>query len=1004
MTDRSAPGRPAGRPRGAAGLTLLVLLLLVVGSSQGTALGTHPSDGAGGAALGPAASDWTTLSGSANRSGYSSVDGPSQDDLLAQITPLGPNSPSLRSSVVTNGSELYFADALGELFAYNRSDTNHSLWNGSVGSAPVTPDLYGGTVYDAGSDGRLVAFNASRGTVEWHQSLGGPAVGGISVVPSVRGLIVLAGSKDGFVLGIGPANGTVVANFSAGGPLAGAPAVEGTTLVLVSTAGTITGYDMGTTSSVPIWTVSDGATVSSGVAISNGLAVVGDDAGNVTAVHLGNGSLAWRFSIRTVLSGDSLHATPAIGDGRVFLATQLGALIALDVSNGTLDWNRTVSYTGYLALASPVVAPNGVYFSDASQTMVDLNPRTGAVIWSFSLSFSPAYGTPTLDRGDLLEGIDLGYLLILGPAGGPQQYPVQGTVELSNGTPIEGAQVVADGVPVTTGPSGTFNLSLSNGTYELTATAPGYYETFENITVSGPLGPLTVVLTPIPRVWVRGTIIDGASGQGLRGISATFYGSGIVAVTTSGANGSYSVRVPVGIDSVDIGTGGGYAGLIELVEVPLAGLTNLTLVLPPTFPVPSDVRTDAVVFSLAAISAALAAAAAYGVTRRREELGQPTGLLGPFGRYILMRALILPVQAIGILTVLYVFGTLLPAVARNTNPCSLAPSQLCQAPTLWHWSNPVQASAAFLGGLLQFLWDLFTGNWGLASFGQLQQPVVTFLAWWGPDSIQLALFALPISAAIAWVVGLYGGAKRDGAADVGARVLSAVGLLVPSFLLVLLFLGTFYNGFDQAFGDTPYGILPTTSWWAAHGGYPDWIGLGANTLPTGLPLVDGALHGDWAFEGVVLGKTLWQAAAIAVVYTAIFLRYARSVVADAFQEPHLTAARARGVDEHTILWRHTGRRVLPLMLLVFGATLPAYVGTQAVVEALANDTGLGTLLLGELTHVGMTGFGVSQTANLRVGNLYQVMVFLLVVIVLIGNLFADVVARYLDPRLLRRAP
>ncbi len=347
---------------------------------------------------------------------------------------------------------------------------------------------------------------------------------------------------------------------------------------------------------------------------------------------------------------------------------------------------------------------------------------------------------------------------------------------------------------------------------------------------------------------------------------------------------------------------------------------------------------------------------------------------------------------------------MLPAVYRNTNPCLLDPTQLCAGGAAWSWGVPWQAAEGFLGGFGLFIWNLFTGNWGYASFGQLKQPATTFLAWWGPDSIQLALFALPISAGLAWVIGMYGGAKRDGAADVGARVLSAVGLLVPSFLLVLLFLGTFYDPFFRAFGDSPYGTLPNTAWWSAHGGYPDWIGLGTNTLPTGLPLIDGALHGDWPFEEVVLMKTLWQAAAIAVVYTAIFLRYARSVVADAFQEPHLTAARARGVDDSTLLWKHTGRRVLPLMLLVFGATLPAYIGTQAVVEALANDTGLGTLLLGELTHVGSTGFGLSQTTNLQSGNLYQVTIFLLVLLVLVGNVIADAVARYLDPRLLRRSP
>jgi ABC-type dipeptide/oligopeptide/nickel transport system permease component len=108
------------------------------------------------------------------------------------------------------------------------------------------------------------------------------------------------------------------------------------------------------------------------------------------------------------------------------------------------------------------------------------------------------------------------------------------------------------------------------------------------------------------------------------------------------------------------------------------------------------------------------------------------------------------------------------------------------------------------------------------------------------------------------------------------------------------------------------------------------------------------------------------------------------------------------VPESTILWRHTGRRIVPLLLLVFGLTLPIYLGTQAVVEALASDAGVGTLLIAEMTHVSQTGFGFhSAYPGQILGNLYQVTIMLLVVIVLLGNLSADILARYLDPRLLR---
>ncbi|MCI4360825.1 MAG: ABC transporter permease subunit, partial [Thermoplasmata archaeon] len=170
------------------------------------------------------------------------------------------------------------------------------------------------------------------------------------------------------------------------------------------------------------------------------------------------------------------------------------------------------------------------------------------------------------------------------------------------------------------------------------------------------------------------------------------------------------------------------------------------------------------------------------------------------------------------------------------------------------------------------------------------------------------------------------------------------------------------------------------------------------------PLVDGAIHGDWVLFDIVLVKTLWQAAAIAVVYVSIYLRFVRHAVTEAFREPNIVAARARGIPESTILWRHTGRRVLPMLVLVFGLTLPLYIGTQALVEAIAQDNGIGTLLIDQMSHTLQSGFGFRAVSPGQTPeSFYQVTIFLLVLVVLSGELVADILARYLDPRLLRSA-
>jgi ABC-type dipeptide/oligopeptide/nickel transport system permease component len=90
---------------------------------------------------------------------------------------------------------------------------------------------------------------------------------------------------------------------------------------------------------------------------------------------------------------------------------------------------------------------------------------------------------------------------------------------------------------------------------------------------------------------------------------------------------------------------------------------------------------------------------------------------------------------------------------------------------------------------------------------------------------------------------------------------------------------------------------------------------------------------------------------------------------------------------------------LPVYVLIFGITLPLYIGTQALTETLFDDPGVGRVLIAEFTQFRSTGFGISVAQSGTSGNLYQVTIFLLLLLVLTSSLLADILAHYLDPRL-----
>jgi ABC-type dipeptide/oligopeptide/nickel transport system permease component len=357
----------------------------------------------------------------------------------------------------------------------------------------------------------------------------------------------------------------------------------------------------------------------------------------------------------------------------------------------------------------------------------------------------------------------------------------------------------------------------------------------------------------------------------------------------------------------------------------------------------------------------------------------------PFVRFLSQRLALLPVQLLFVLVILFVFGSVLPAVWEHESACALAGGS-CTCP----WSNVVCSTGPFFSALGTFVDHIITGKWGKTSYFGIIEPTAQYFRWWLPNSIELAVVALGIAGVTAYFVGIRAGWRPGGALDGGARSLAAVGLLLPAFFLIFFLLISSWTPYLQYLGDTPYGTLPGALWLDAHGGIPKWIGIAGTTSPTGFPIIDAFWHGDVPFALNVLARTLLQGAIIAIAYLAIFFRYARHAVGEALREPYVLAARARGVPDRTVLWHHASRRVIPIYALVFAGTLPAYIVTQAIAEAVYNYNGIGTLV--------MYNFSVGGA---NVAGFDQVAIFLLAAVILGGTLFADILSRALDPRFRR---
>jgi peptide/nickel transport system permease protein len=184
-------------------------------------------------------------------------------------------------------------------------------------------------------------------------------------------------------------------------------------------------------------------------------------------------------------------------------------------------------------------------------------------------------------------------------------------------------------------------------------------------------------------------------------------------------------------------------------------------------------------------------------------------------------------------------------------------------------------------------------------------------------------------------------------------LLSVAGVSVPSFWLGLLMIILFSVTFN--------------SW-----GLPWLPSSGSQSAIAGGSLPDRIEH------------LIMPATCLAFTYIAIWSRFTRSSMLEVLNQDYIRTARAKGMRESRVVLVHAFRNaVFPLITLV-GLELPGLVSGAVIIEIVFSWPGIGRLLLerafqDDYTMVlGLTTFAA--------------------ILVLLGNLFADILYAVLDPR------
>jgi peptide/nickel transport system permease protein len=234
------------------------------------------------------------------------------------------------------------------------------------------------------------------------------------------------------------------------------------------------------------------------------------------------------------------------------------------------------------------------------------------------------------------------------------------------------------------------------------------------------------------------------------------------------------------------------------------------------------------------------------------------------------------------------------------------------------------------------------------------EPVGSTLAGRIPRTIELMLTAQFISWAIAIVLGVVAAVKQYSLADVLSSVTALIGFSTPNFWigLILLLIFSLRLGWLPASGVHTPGITFASPFHA---------------------LID---H---------LKYLLLPTLVLVIGWTAYLFRIVRSSMLEVLKQDYITTARAKGLKERVVIYKHALRNALLPVISYLGLSVGFLLGGSAVIETLFAWPGLGQLMV--------------ERALMSDYNVLMGISIIVAIMVLIANLCADIAYAVVDPRI-----
>jgi peptide/nickel transport system permease protein len=273
------------------------------------------------------------------------------------------------------------------------------------------------------------------------------------------------------------------------------------------------------------------------------------------------------------------------------------------------------------------------------------------------------------------------------------------------------------------------------------------------------------------------------------------------------------------------------------------------------------------------------------------------------------------------------------------------------------------------------LWKQYVDYLGQIARGDLgttitdRRPVTDIVRDNGAATLELTFYAMIVAIIVGVTFGLLAGRYRDTWIDGTGRLFGIVIYAMPVFFLGLM---------AQLFFGSYLGWLPTSD-------RASPIVQATIETHTGLYTVDTLINRDWdAFVDSVKHLVL-PAVTLGLVTAGIFIRLIRVNVIRTMKDDYIEAARARGIDERSVVYHHAFKNALVPVITIVGLTVALLLSGAVLTETTFNWPGIGHTLLMYLQN---RDYAAVQGI---------IIVFALVVVV--ASVIIDFVNAYIDPRI-----